>query len=193
MPRIVILGLLLALVAGPAAAVVDPDPDCVGIYFDPEADVNCTTATPYATVPLYLILTNPSMAAIGGFSAGCDLTGAAMVLGITIPGFTSIIDFPDFHNLIIGYGAPRACTEATVLVITSVLYMDTSGSPIEFRLRDSIPSSLDPAYPTLLLTDETLVSTGLSTPPGTACAVINGECVVAAEAASWDGIKSLYR
>lgn len=189
---LMILLSLLALAAGPAPAVVDPDPDCVGLYFDPDADLNCVSAVPYSTIKGYLVLTHPTMDAICGYEVGCDFTGQAMVLSLTFPsGVIPIEHF--FDNLIMTFGQPLACTEATVLVTASILYMDTTLGPLEFFLHGTTPSSLDPALPSLLLPDLSIVSTGLSTPPGTACAVINGECVVADEAVTWDGIKSLYR
>lgn len=48
MKKLVVL-LLVSLMATSAFAVVDPDPDMIGVYFDATADNNCTTAA--ANVP----------------------------------------------------------------------------------------------------------------------------------------------
>lgn len=193
MKKLVVL-LMVSLIASSAFAVVDPDPDMVGMYFDPMADTYCFTAAPYATVIAYMILTNPTMDAIGGFELGYHFTGAAMVLSTTFTNPQALnVGGPD--NMIVGFGSPQVCSEATVLATLSVLYMDTTMGPVYFYLTGTEPSSIDPTLPTLLMTDDSLVTAGLSTLPGTAGATINGICgdIVDTEDASWDGVKSLYR
>ena len=49
---------VVMLMATSAFAVVDPDTNMIGVYFDESADTNTMTgATPYETFPIYVILT----------------------------------------------------------------------------------------------------------------------------------------
>ena len=45
MKKLVVL-LLASLVATSAFAVIDPDPNMMGVYFDRNADQNCSTVRP---------------------------------------------------------------------------------------------------------------------------------------------------
>ena len=192
MKKMLVLMLSL-MVASSAFAVIDADPDMLGIYFDEAADVSCTSATPYATVVTYVIMTNPSNATIGGFEFGYDVDGAAQVLSTVFP--PNALDVGSAANHIVGLGAPLETTEATILATISVLNMDAAMGPIYFSLHGSNPSSIDPMLPTILFGQGNLMTLGTSTLPGTFSAVINGICedVVATEETSFDALKSLYR
>ena len=68
-----LFGLLLAsLVTTSALAVIDPDSDSIGIYFDMEADDNCLTVPAETPFVAYLILTNPSAPAINAYEFGLE-------------------------------------------------------------------------------------------------------------------------
>jgi len=193
MKKMLVLMMSL-LVASSAMAVIDADPDMLGIYFDENADVNCLTGiTPYSQFPGYVIMTNPSNAFIGGFEYGYTLAGNGMVLSTTLP--ASSIDVGAAGNHIVGLGAPMATTEATILVTMNVMYMDTTMGPFSFTVHGSNPSSIDPALPTILYGDGDLMSLGTATLPGTVTALINGICeeVVDTNETSFDNLKSLYR
>ena len=97
------------------------------------------------------------------------------------------------EDVIWGFSSPLPTSEATILATQIYLNMDSELGPVTFHLHGSNPSSVDPAYPTLLLPDFELMVTGLSTTGGPS-AQINGNCgVVAAERMSFDAVKSLYR
>ena len=57
----------------------------------------------------------------------------------------------------------------------------------------SNPSSLDPQFPSLLLADGEIISTGLHSDYRPYVNLINGRCGFDDEERSWDGVKSLYR
>ena len=186
--------LISLLVASSAMAVLDGDADMLGIYFDENADVNCLTGVlPYAQLPAYVIMTNPTADFIGGFEYGYTIDGEGMVLLTTLPG--NSIDVGQPGNHIVGLGSPMATSEATVLVSMNVMYMSTTMGPLSFTLHGSNPSSINPALPTILYGDGQLMTLGTSTLPGTVNALINGVCeeVVDTEATSLEGLKSLYR
>ncbi len=193
MKKMLIL-LLSLFVASSAFAVVDQDPNMLGLYFDLNGDSNCLEGVaPYATVDMYVLLTNPTMPTIGGFEFGYDVTGSAITLGTVFEG--SALDVGGAGNHIVGLGSPLETSEATLLGTISVLYTDGTLAPVYFTLTGTQPSSIDPMLPTLLYGDGILMTLGTSTLPGTYSATINGVCedVVAVEETSLDAVKSLYR
>jgi len=185
--------LCTVLMATSALATIDNDPDSMGFYFDLAAESPCLDGVaPYATVDLYLILTNPSTDAVYGFEAGLTFVGNAMLLSSTINSI-NCINVGTIDNMIVGFGDPTMTTPATLLVTFEVLYIDTTMGPVDFYLHGSEPSSIDPIYPTILLVDGELQMIATSTPYGPS-AQINGGCtVVATDHVSFDEIKSLYR
>jgi len=193
MKKLVIL-LLSLLVASSALAVIDTDADMMGIYFDETADANCITGVaPYSQIPVFVIMTNPSVDAIGGFEFGYELEGEATVLSTTLPENNIDVGYPGNH--IVGLGSPLATTEATIVATLNVMYMSTTNTPVSFTLHGSNPSSIDPALPTILLDGGDLMTLGTSTLPGTMSALINGVCedVVTTDEKTFDNLKSLYR
>ena len=181
------------LIATSAVAVVDPDADMMGFYFDLEADMPCLDgATPYSTHNLHLILTRPTADMIYGFEAGLTLEGTGMILAADFA-VDQFINVGTNENMIVGYGVPQPTTLATLLVTFSVMYMDTAMGPLDFYLHGSEPSSMNPLYPVILLEGGVLQSVGLSAEFGPT-AQFNGNCmVVSTDNVSFDGIKSLYR
>ena len=188
-----LLLLVTMLVATSAFAVLDPEPDRMGLYFDLEADVSCLEdVAPFSTHDMHLILTRPTADMIYGFEAGHTMDGQGLILGLTFAVPNNFwYELPD--NIFCGYGAPQPTSLATLLVTFNVMYLDTYLGPLNFTLHGTTPSSMDPAYPTILLSDGVLISTPTSTPYGPT-AQFNGGCtVVSTEKVSFDSIKSLYR
>ena len=186
--------LLSLLVASSALAVIDGDDNMMGFYFDETADANCITGVaPYAQIPVYVIMTNPSVDAIGGFEFGYDLIGDATVLSTTLPANNIDVGYPGNH--IVGLGSPLNTTEATIVATLNLMYMSTTSAPVSFTLHGSNPSSINPELPTILLGDGSLMTLGTSTLPGTMTAMVNGVCedVVDTEDTNFGNLKSLYR
>jgi hypothetical protein len=194
MKKLVVL-LMAMLIATSAFAIVDPDDNMMGIYFDLEADNPCIDgAAPYSTHEIYLVLTNMVADAVYGFEAGYTIEGAGMVLSTAFANPTPI-DVGSAGNHIVGFGSPTmaGANGVTLLATLTVMYMDTAMGPLNFDLHGTIPSSIDPMYPVILLEGGVLLSVGLSAAEGPA-AQFNGGCeVVATDNVSFDGIKSLYR
>ena len=195
MKKLVLMLMASLLVASSAFAVVDPDPNMLGIYFDETADTNCMNDVgPYAQVPTYVILTNPSFDYLYGFEMGYMVDGNATILSSVFAN-PQALNVGEGANFIVGFGAPTPCTEATLLVTMNVMNMNVEPTPIKFNLSASNPSSNDLGLPTLLLADGALMPVGYSTVDGSNVAVINGVCedVVATDASTFDAIKSMYR
>ncbi len=184
--------LLTMLMAASALAIIDPDPNTMGLYFDEEANIVCATGvTPFSQVDLYLTLTSPTFDNLYGFEAGLTLEGEGLVLAVYFSN-PQALNVGDLTNLIVGFGAPTATTEATVVARWTILYTSATLEGLDFYLHGTTPSSLDPMYPTLLLADGELMSVATTVIEGPN-ASINGCPVIAVEEMSFDSVKSLYR
>ena len=194
MKKMIILWMAL-LMASSTFAMVDTDPDMMGMYFDEDADLPCLDgATPYSTHTLFLIITNPSFELLFGWEAGYDLLGSAQVLSTGLPPEQLPLDVGgNPGNHIVGFGEPMIMGPVNTVAVMMVLYTDTESSPVDFMLHGADPGSLPGDLPVVLLADGVLMTLGLSAEDGLV-AQINGGCqVVATENLSFDGIKSLYR
>lgn len=197
MKKLVVLALASLFVANVAFAVVDPDTNSMGFYFDANADVYEYATAPYVVVPTHVVLTMPDFAAVYGYEFGYSIVGNHMVSATTLmgPGPIDVGGGPGNH--IVGLAGPLATGEATVLTTLSIFVLDAN--PIHFTLTGATPNSVVGSNtPAVLLEGDVILATGVSSwdeasSAPTVCAMINDTGVVATEEASWDQVKSLYR
>jgi len=188
MKKLVVL-LMAMLVASSAFAIVDPDDNMMGLYFDMEADMPVIEAAPYTSHNLYLVMTNMTADTIWGFECAVRHEGTSNIGQFVIANATAIdVGTAGTPNHIVGFGTPTMVTPVTLLATMSVFYM---GAVDEFFLTGSTPSTISEEFPVVLLADSGVLSVGMSAAEGP-CAAIGSE-VVATENVSFDGIKSLYR
>jgi hypothetical protein len=198
MKKLVIF-LMISVMASSAFAVVDPDPDMLGIYFDTNADDNCLTIA--ANVPFfaYAIMTNPTVPGVEAFEFGYEnvvpvgFETLIFQLAATLP--AGAIDVgegtPIAGNVIAGLATPVPAQPATILVTWQYLLL--AQMPVEMYLTASNPSSIPGGLP-VIQAEGTLRQVGLSTGgPDFPVATINTGCAVATESDTWGGVKSLYR
>ncbi len=192
MKKIAALFCLITLVSTSTFAVADNGPDIMGLYWDLEADMYCIPPVA-APVDLYIILSNPTMDAIGGFECGFTMYSAVApyILSAIFANPQALDVASGFQNFIVGFGAPTTCTEATLLVTLSV--GNFAGVDVDFYLHEATPASIEGILPVILLTDDSLVTVGTNHIPGTVTAQQSIHCVMATDNVSWDGLKSLYR
>lgn len=182
--------LLASLVASTALAVVDPDPDMMGVYFDTNADNVCVTAAFLAHVPAYIIYTNPTEPMVVGFE--CQITKTAGNSAITttfpVPG----TNVGTATNIIVGYGNPIPTAPATVMATMDIFFLDFT--PVELFIGPSVPSSNDMGLPMVMRPDFSLRTVGTSVESGP-CAQINAPIcgVVDTQDASFGEVKALFR
>ena len=202
MKKLVVL-LMLSLMATTAFAVVDPDPDMMGIYFDETADANCYVPEFRERWMAYVIVTNPSYPAIDGyefaftyevinatyeddFVVSADNIGAGVVDGVNAG---------TGNDYAVGLNGVIPSTPATIvhsfqfLTFDETMTVNLSLGPIS---APSIPGAALPIVKNAGFNE--LMTVGLSTGGvEIPVAVVNGDCPVAVESETWGGVKSLYR
>ncbi len=192
MKKLVFL-LMAILIAGSAFAVVDPDPDMLGLYFDETADQPVASLDAPGMVTAYLIMTNPSFDATRGFEVGLtpeNLTATA----VTFP--VNALNVGSNDNMIVGFGNPMPTTEATVVATITYFYMNPAAPGLVY-MHASEPASLDTGTPAALMADYSILPLGTSVPIGDpdypALAINYPAGIVAVHATTLDNVKSLYR
>jgi hypothetical protein len=194
--------LVVCLVATSAFAVIDPDPDMMGIYFDLDANDNCLTISPSIPFNAYLILTNPTPSGISAYEFGLEVVIPAGMENLVFrlanyPYWGPSPGFPDYPGLLggdyfVGLASPVPASPSTVLHVWQYMLL----SPVWMEM--FIHSTSEPSIPgelPIVLTDEgILMQVGLSTGgPDIPVATVNRDCVVGVEGASFGSVKALFR
>ena len=205
MKKLVVL-LLASLVATSAFAVIDPDPNMMGIYFDRNADENCFNGPSSVPFFTYLILTNPTPQAVNAYELGVEIVVPAGMEGMlfqlasniadnAVPGIDVGVNGPLGGDYIVGLGSPIPAMPATIL--HSWQHMQLAVFPMEFYLGAASIPSIAGDYPVVQDADgSVLFQCGQSTGgPEFPVAVVNGTgpCPVGVEEASFGSVKSLFR
>ncbi len=195
--------LILGLVGTSAFAVVDPDPDMLGVYFDENANINSIEDQPEGeSFFAYFILTKPTMSAVWGFDFGyrvvvpSGMEDRILRLGRLLPtGSTPSLDDMSLYNgwYTIGIDPNLLTTEATVLVQWEL--MITAPIPIEFFLGASPFDYFEDGLPEIQSPSGQILPVGLSTGgPDIPVATVNlPGAPVAADNAAWGQIKAMFR
>jgi hypothetical protein len=197
MKKIALVIFLTSLLTGNAFAQLDPDDDGIGVYFDPCACVNCLDLDQGEHMG-YIVITHPTApAGVGGWEAKVWAEGGGLITGHELIG-NAINAATREHEFIVGLGDPISnpySFPAVVVAMLNVFIIDTS-VPTNFfidavyfhSLPESQPAYLDGAdYSNIIKLQQ---STGGADYP---VATINGECAVATDATTFDGVKALYR
>lgn len=190
--------LLVSLMATSAFAIVDPDSDMMGIYFDTAADQVCGSAAPITNINAYLIYTNPTLPSIRGFECQVSYVAGDNNTSITptlaIPGTDVGVKAAPVFNFIVGYGSPLPTSAATTLATLNIFYLNFASPSMDLFLGPADPSSNLDGLPMVILDDFSLTTVGTSTDGGVAAQINAAACgVVDSEDASWGEVKSLFR
>lgn len=184
-----------------AFAVIDPDPDMMGIYFDLNADENCLTIGASIPFNAYLILTNPTSSGITAYEFGLEVViPEGMISRIFRLADTSYCYnecFPNYPGILGGdyiVGLPAPCPGGPATVLHLWQYMLLEVMPVELYIHAPSTPSIPGELPIVLTEDGVLMQVGLSTGgPGIPVATVNTDCVVGVEEANFGSIKALYR
>ena len=185
-------------------AVIDPDPDMLGIYFDVNAEENCMFVE--ASVPFfaYLILTNSTAPAINAYELGfqnCVCTGLESQLFMLASNIAhGVVDGVDVgtHTAISGdyiVGLAEALPATEAMILHSWQYMLLAVLPVQMFIGPSSKPSLPGDLPVVQNAEGSILMTvGTSTGgPDIPVATLNTDCVVAIRSESWGNVKALYR
>ncbi len=217
MKKLLMSVALLAL-AVPAAAVVDPGPNGIGVFFDSYGDHNCSPYPPAVYTPLtaYLLVTNPGASGkIAGWEGQLLINPPTFAAGITLdigPEALNVFTAPAFNVGFTSVGVRQG--NPITLVTFTTFYL---GGPISFGVGPTEPSSTHGACPCfvdavdnalLVLLRPTCDRPWPFTPAQTyggavpypdsayLSATVGGcmvDCVVATEPSSWGSVKALYK
>ncbi len=201
MKKLLVL-LMACLVATTAFAVIDPDPDMMGIYFDLNADDNCLTIGPMTVYFAYLILTNPTAPAINAYEFGLDIVVPAgsenmffrLASNINNPGGCYHDDAGRLGgDYYVGLAFPIPAEPATLLHIWQYMLLDAI--PVEMYIHSTSAPSIPGDFPVVQNAEGSiLMQVGLSTGgPDIPVATVNTDCVVDVEETSFGSLKALYR
>ena len=193
--------LLVIFLAGSAGAVVDPDPNSLGVYFDLNADVNYLDVAPDTEFWAYVTLTNPTWDNVTAFEFGYRLAVPEGMEGMV---FRLLHRLPphavdmEFHptiagEFIIGMSLPYPTSEATILV--EWRYLTIAPMTIEFYLGPSAAPSVPDGLPAIQNADNVIMAVGVSSGDvNLPVAEVNpGHQPVGVESSTWGEVKSLYR
>ena len=209
MKKLVVLLLAMA-VATSAFAVIDPDDDMMGFYFDAAGDNNCM-ALAAGQFTTYVLYTNPTVAFIEAYTfdydvtttGGADLGAGLFRLATVMPsgairvGEDDPLDASAGGDFAVGVAEPLFAVNGAVVLVQFNWLLSAGGADLHFNLR----ANPIPSLPGNLTLPEVqgpggsagLMTVGFSTQDGFDSAVLNGDCPVAEESSSWGSVKSLYR
>jgi len=199
MPRSITSAVVVLILASPCLAILDPDENSIGMYFDLDANIHeHWTSEPFETVSCYLAITNPSSFNIGGWECMVDVSGVFENPNWYISaGGLNMLDATQ-GLFAVGYccHGPFPMNGVIILAVWNGTIPSTE---------DSVCFSIHP-LPEPLYFDDTpgyvdgddlgiLVPLGPSTglPYGTCTASINAIAPVENGHATWSGVKSLFR
>ncbi len=128
--RLITITILLLLCVGQAGAVIDPDPNKIGIYFDLNADQACYDALANTPFQMHIMLTNSTYDEISGFECTYTLTTPTgyehlvFNLGMNFYGGLNIGSAGALYgNLVVGYPSPRQATPAFPLATATMMLL----------------------------------------------------------------------
>jgi len=201
--KIVFAVILLFVMADSSGAVVDPDPNSIGVYFDQYADVNYMDVAPNVEFSAYVILTNPTWDFVQGVEFSFELEipagmeGMIYRLGRILPPTTMFPIGDETTPLggycIFGMGVPYPTSAATVLV--EWVFLMTEPMTIEFYLGPSPVPTLPDGLPVIENENNELMSLGVSSGDVAfpVAEVNTGHQPVGDKSVAWGGVKSLFR
>jgi hypothetical protein len=198
MKKLVVL-LMVSLMATSAFAVIDPDPDMVGVYFEPAANTNGFAATVNVPFHAYVVLTRPT-SNVNGFEGSYrvvpqpGMEALMFRLGQALP--AGAVDLGTSTNFLAGnffYGLAAPITASEAVVLVDWTFMLLAAQTVEIFLgpspTPSIPNGL-PAYEAGGFIKSLGLSTGGVDIP---VARVNGMGPVAIENESFGNVKALFR
>lgn len=168
----------LVLLAAPQAAlaVLDPNFDSLGVYFDSAGNTNCATAAPFAPFDVYLLVANPTTP-IDGFECTVTLTGAPhYILGQDL-GAGAVDSDPSPGGFAVTASQPYPVSSGCV-VLCRWRVMLAAPAPLDFLIGPGTTPTLPYAFPVLFAQGVPRAARTHSCDAQLPLAWINGSCPV---------------
>ena len=185
--------LLVVLTASVALAGLDPNPDSMGIYFDPFGNTVQTHVALFTPFNVYLLLMNPA-GITDGFECTVTPSGAPFfALSTTLPAGALDVD-ASANGFAVGAASPLSTNAGGAMVLCTWQYMVQAATPLEFRIGPATFPSMPGGLP-VVTGSGVLRRCGISSGSVTApVAYVNGVTQpVATEISSFGNVKSLFR
>jgi hypothetical protein len=204
MKKLIVL-LALTCLTSSAFAINDTGTNSLGVYFDPDFNMNCIDYTPAVPFPVYFVMANCSEAVVGGYEFAWAMTpdpvGQYFVLATLLP--PDALNIGDNFNLIVGIGVPLITEAATVLVEFSMMVL-TPGVMADITVGPSTPASI-PGETAFVSGESILFPMNYSTFDGEfvtrdpqgwvrpGIGTIGCSAPIATEKESWGSVKALFK
>jgi hypothetical protein len=191
-----VLALTLAALALSGTASAQYWQDNIGMYFDEGATISCDSR-PFGFYNAFVVLTNLTSPSIGGWEAKITMVGGGQITSVTPrPALAHINAATRMNEYIIGLGEPMfavggRCVIADVTLVVANATVPTYGfiGPVYYdSLENGLPAYLDGQDSGLI--KPLLPRIGEVTDPQF---IINGDCAVDNEDASFGAVKALFR
>lgn len=201
--KTVSISLLVLLLATTAGAVADPDPDLIGLSFDPDGDSECAFAVGPTQLKLYCILYNPTATAIDAYEFTMKiefrpaLDGYLYILDSLIAdGQAQGVDVGDKDNAmepecIVGLATPLP--GGIVVVLHSWEILMNGSYLVDLFLGPAVPASLPGGLPIVQEAGGDLMTVWTRRQPSDVQAMINECPPTATESTTFGTLKALYR
>lgn len=187
--------LILAMMAGAAAAQLDPGPDGIGLYADLEGNVNGLLEGT-GQHDLYLLLTGFSgEVGLGAWELQLDYDPSIYMVGYAIP--YAYLNFGTGPEFIVGLGFPMV--PAPAMHLATITFMVPGSEPEGIFIKPATyieggsMGNYLPCYVNLPNTGELRPMYPSSGSVDLPVFRFNAEAPVATESASLDRVKALYR
>ena len=197
--KTLVITLLVAMLPVAALAVIDPDPDLLGIYFDTQADENCLQVDSGVTFNAYVILTNTSQDGIEAFEFSyeneydSDYSGMFVMLGQTLPPHAINVGSGDSSSGSIQTGLAVPLYSESAMVLVTWQYLVLNSFPVMMYLGPAGIPSLDEGLPVVQNSNHELISVGvIGGNVNRSVAAVNGVCGAEVEM-HWGTVKSQFR
>lgn len=205
MKRLIISTFLLTIFPfSLAQAVIDPEPDRIGIYFDQNADISDHHAPELVPFFAYVIITNPTQSGISGYEFGYKFTTRPdqepnfLRLVVNLP--QGALDSGDSDSVFQGdyvilLAEPLPVNIATVLLTWQFILLEYF--PVDLFLEAGVNSEHGYGFPSYNVGDE-IYGLDISGACGFEAdwipsAYINSWCPLPVESTLFGSVKSLYR
>ena len=184
----------------------------LGIYLNDGGGnwISCKGGVAFAaSVTAYVVYLGPTPAvftACRGFEAGIDLTlpgkdsQISSFMLTTFPVSSTDVGVNSIpngtYNIIVGYSAPIAISNAAVLATLTLNYYEAGSAQIDMHLRNAIPPSVDSLTLPMFMDSSYNLHAVNMIQDGDLVAQINAPActvVLPAEDISWGAVKSLFR